>query len=274
MKLITDKTEFQEREYFSKVLDFNKCLELDLFASPDSKKKLFKSDDDLFLSDGEFNYEFSDGSPILYPRDVSENMANGELSLDYYENPLHQYILMSQIKQRGEINAPIESTASKRHKNRFANFVQDIQGLTLDIGSDRPSISCKLLPESCDYIGLDPYAGSGEFRVIGLGEILPFSDSKFDAVLFNTSLDHMLDYHSSIDEACRVLKPGGSIIIATYAWLFSASLLKDNIHFHHFREYEIIGALDKNFSIKNIERYEDPKESSHRYGLYVSAIKG
>ena len=273
MKLISDKTEFKESAYFSKALDLNECLALDLFASPDSKKKLSISDDGLYFSDGEIDYEFSDGSPVLYPRDVYENMTNGELSLDYYEDSLLQYILMSQIKQRGDINAPLESTASKRHKNRFANFVQDIQGLTLDIGSDKPSISCKLLPESCDYLGLDPYAGSGEYRVIGLGEILPFSDSKFDAVLFNTSLDHILDYHTSIDEAYRVLKPGGSIIIASYAWLFSATLLKDNVHFHHFREFEIIGALEKNFTIKNIKRYEDPKESSHRYALYVSAIK-
>ena len=56
--------------------------------------------------------------------------------------------------------------ASKRHKNRFANFVQDIQGLTLDIGSDRPSISCKLLPESCDYIGLDPYADQENLELL------------------------------------------------------------------------------------------------------------
>ena len=53
-------------------------LDLDLFASPDSKLANLMM---TFLSDGEFNYEFSDGSPILYPRDVSENMANGEYLL-------------------------------------------------------------------------------------------------------------------------------------------------------------------------------------------------
>ena len=87
MKLITDKTEFQEREYFSKVLDFNKCLDLDLFEVRQIPKRSFLNLMMTFFFLKVFNYEFSDGSPILYPRDVSENMANGELSLDYYENP-------------------------------------------------------------------------------------------------------------------------------------------------------------------------------------------
>ena len=36
----------------------------------------------------------------------------------------------------------------------------------------------------CEYLGLDPYAGHGEFRIIGLGEILPIRDQSVDVVVF------------------------------------------------------------------------------------------
>jgi ubiquinone/menaquinone biosynthesis C-methylase UbiE len=84
-------------------------------------------------------------------------------------------------------------------------------------------------------------------------------------------LDHILDYHTAIDEAYRVLKPGGQVVIATYAWLERASLLTDSVHFHHFREFEVFGALERHFKIVDVIRYEDPKHATHRYGLYVMA---
>ncbi len=122
-------------------------------------------------------------------------------------------------------------------------------------------------------MSLDPYAGQGEFRVIGLGEILPIKDNSVDAVLFNTSLDHILDYHTAIQEAHRVLKPGGRIVIATYAWLERATLLTDSVHFHHFREHELLGAVEEYFSVEDIRRYEDPKQAVHRYGFYIMGIR-
>ena len=129
----------------------------------------------------------------------------------------------------------------------------------------------QLLPPSCEYLGLDPY--QGEFRIIGLGEILPIKDNSVDAVLFNTSLDHILDYHTAIQEAHRVLRSGGCIVIATYAWLERATLLTDSVHFHHFREYELLGAIEEYFDIEDTRRFEDPKNAVHRYGLYVRGVR-
>jgi hypothetical protein len=45
------------------------------------------------------------------------------------------------------------------------------------------------------------------------------------------------------------------------------------VHFHHFREFELFGALENLFSISDVKRYEDPKHASYRYGLYISATK-
>lgn len=114
-------------------------------------------------------------------------------------------------------------------------------------------------------------ATSISFRLVGVAEYLPFRDACLDAVLFNTSLDHVFDHHRALDEAHRTLVIGGRILVATIAWLHSAELIRDHVHFHHFREFEILGALGR-FEIRNLRRY-DYKGDAHRYGLYVEAVK-
>jgi hypothetical protein len=68
-----------------------------------------------------------------------------------------------------------------------------------------------------------------------------------------------------------VLKAGGQLIIATLVWTAQADLLGDAVHFHHFRDYEIFGALSA-FAIEDVARY-DYKGNTHRHGLYVRALK-
>jgi len=269
--LVSCERQFDQRPIQCKNISLVECLEKRLLISPDSKKELtmIKDEDEDYLTDGLLKYDINNQSPVLYPRSISECWIDGALPFSFEYGPLNQYALLSQIKQSGEINSPQQSAPARKHQYRLMDFIKNIKGLVLDVGSDRPSLSMQLLPQKCEYLGLDPYAGKGEFRVIGLGEILPIQSHSVDAVLFNTSLDHILDYHTAIEEACRVLKPEGVIVIATYAWVEGASLLTDSVHFHHFREFEILGSLEKNFLIKNICRYEDPKHAKHRYGLYV-----
>jgi SAM-dependent methyltransferase len=219
------------------------------------------------------NYEMVSGSPLLYPKEITDACRNGSIPLTYQTHALSQYVLLSQIKQTGEINAPLDSSPAPKHQFRFKEFCKELSGLVLDVGSDKPSHSMQLLPSKCEYLGLDPYAGGGEFRVIGLGEILPIRDASVDAELFNTSLDHILDYLTAIEEAHRVLKPGGNVVIGTYSWLEKATLLTDSVHFHYFREFEILGTLERLFELADVRRYEDPKHAIHRYGLYVRATR-
>lgn len=273
LEFIKDETQFEPLDYAANahVLSLSQCLERHLLISPDTKKKLVAIDGKGLLTDGVKDYSNLAGSPVLYPNEITEAWQGGALPLAYCTSATKQYVLLSQIKQAGEINAPLDSIPARKHQYRFKEFCKQLSGLVLDVGSDRPSHSTQLLPPTCEYLGLDPYAGQGEFRIIGLGEILPIRDEAMDAVLFNTSLDHILDYHTAIEEAHRVLKPGRNIVIATYAWLKRATLLTDNVHFHHFREFEILGALESYFQIEDIRRYEDPKHATHRYGLYVRA---
>lgn len=270
--LIKDETQFVPTGSVGVTsLSLFECLHRRLLISPDTKRELVESKEKSSLTDQTVNYAIKNGCPVLYPKEVTDAWQDGALPMIWPDSALKQYVLLSQFKQSGEINAPLDGVPARKHQHRFKDFCRKLNGLVLDVGSDKPSHSMQFLPSDCEYLGLDPYAGYGEFRVIGLGEILPIRDSSVDAVLFNTSLDHILDYHSAIEEAYRVLKSGGRVVIATYAWLERATLLTDSVHFHHFRDFEIFGSLEKYFDIEDVRCYEDPKHATHRYGFYVMA---
>lgn len=154
------------------------------------------------------------------------------------------------------------------------DFAKECRGTVLDVGCDNVDISAAIFGSSCSYIGLDPLSNfESQFRLIGVGEYLPICDNSIDNIVFNTSLDHILDYHRAIREAKRVLRLGGLLWISTLIWLEMADLQYDAVHFHHFRKYEIDGVLDEfNFKVVAHKTY-DYKGDSHRYGLYVSAQK-
>ena len=79
---------------------------------------------------------------------------------------------------------------------------------------------------------------------------------------------------SWLKEAKRVLKKNGSIYISTYIWSDRAELITDLVHFHHFRQYELLSALEElNFSQLSSTIYESPKGDTHRHGLYLKACK-
>jgi SAM-dependent methyltransferase len=241
-------------------------------ASPDTGAALRIQEDQSGLTDGVHSYPIIHGTPILYPENIAEAFLGGGLELKYYDDSRMQYFLLSQIKQRGEINAASTNVHYQRHLFRMKEFVATCRGLVLDVGCDDVEISASLFNEECRYIGLDPFANSkSSFRVIGVGECLPIRDESIDNVVFNTSLDHILDYHQALEEARRVLKPSGTIYISTLVWSERASLLNDAVHFHHFREYEILGALSS-MRIGRANRYRY-KDDRHRYGLYLSAFK-
>jgi SAM-dependent methyltransferase len=270
---ISDNTELNiSTQIGAKILTLKECVDRQLLISPDSGAQLHLDELTDRLFTGSEVFEIVDGSPRLYPSIVLNKLENGSLPLKYDYDSVSQYVLLSQIKQSTGVNAVADSVPARILHYRTAIACQNLQGSVLDIGSDRPSHSAKLLPEACDYVGLDPYLGSGEFRLLGLGEILPIRSNSIDNILFNTSLDHILDYMTALDEAWRVLKPGGKLVINTYAWLTNATLLSDNVHFHHFREYQVLGALDK-FAINRIWRYVCPKNNTHRYTLVVLAEK-
>lgn len=244
-------------------------------ASPDSGEILQIDSKVSKLKGSKFEYPIVQGLPILYPDGLLQYFSkeNGlRIPPDRKLDSFTQYFLLSQIKQSGEVNVASENIHYQRHLFRMRHFLSNCRGVVLDVGCDNVPISRSIFPENCAYIGLDPFsAHTNTFRLIGVGEFLPFQSATLDGVVFNTSLDHILDYHQALDEAKRVLKPGGSIYLATLVWTSKATLLSDSVHFHHFREYEIFGALN-DMHVAQVKRYMY-KADSHRYGLFLQVKK-
>jgi len=78
------------------------------------------------------------------------------------------------------------------------------------------------LPGTAEAVGVDPSpqfvararrrAPSVRFEVTD-GRALPFSGQSFEAVVFATTLCHIPRPEHAVAEACRVLRPGGSLLV-------------------------------------------------------------
>lgn len=245
-------------------------------ASPDTGAALQMTSCKSKLTDGINDYDIRENLPILMPSKLNKYFTTHlQVPLQHYQDSFLQYFLLATIKQSGEINAQPTEQAAQKHFYRMSQFLSDSKGITLDVGCDDPELSSCFFSDSVQYIGLDPFCTrSNPFRIIGVGEYLPFTKESVDNVVFNTSLDHILDWRRAISQAYAVLKKGGSLYIATYIWADKADLIHDSVHFHHFRYYEILGALEElNFIECGSQIYESPKGDVHRHGLYLKAIK-
>lgn len=49
--------------------------------------------------------------------------------------------------------------------------------------------------------------------LLGAGEHLPFATGCFDVIVLNEVIEHVLDDRETLREACRILRPGGRIVI-------------------------------------------------------------
>jgi len=78
---------------------------------------------------------------------------------------------------------------------RFREYSQQVHGV--DIDAERVAEASRLLPN---------------IRVAS-AEALPYPDCMFDLVLSHEVLEHVPDDRQAVREACRVLKPGGRLIV-------------------------------------------------------------
>lgn len=218
---------------------------------------------------------FHEGRPLLLPDFVCDRLDGDRLRIDLADaaDPALQYIYLNLVKNSGgDHNTPLSDDWYRRHLHRSRELLRDAEGLVLDVGCDNPALSRLLFPSAVRYFGIEPGVGPRpEPCIVGMAEFLPISSEVLDGVAFLTSLDHVFDYHAALDEAFRVLKPGGKLFLASLIWTHRAELIRDNIHFHHFRQHEIEGALSA-FQIERLTRY-NWKGDEHRFGVYLVATK-
>ena len=134
----------------------------------------------------------------------------------------------------------------------------------LDIGSGAGNMAHHLAHYG-QVVGLDTnvrplsVAGQRGLEVVqGAGDGLPFADNSFDLVALLDTIEHIPDEFGVLQEVCRVLKPGGKVILTVpaFMWLWSYN---DEINAHQRRytapelrqKLEISGLTVKRLSYNN-----------------------
>ncbi len=96
--------------------------------------------------------------------------------------------------------------------------------LLLDVACGGGLLAPRLRHTGYRHVGIDLSptatrlaADHGVAAVHGDARRLPFRDELFDVVVAGEILEHVADYPDVVDEACRVLKPGGTLVVDTIA---------------------------------------------------------
>jgi SAM-dependent methyltransferase len=89
----------------------------------------------------------------------------------------------------------------------------DAKGVLLDIGCGEKPYQPVFDGYCQRYIGLDVATASGNPDIYGSAEALPFRSNSFDTVLSIQALEHVRQPQVLFQEAYRVLKKGGSLIL-------------------------------------------------------------
>jgi SAM-dependent methyltransferase len=97
-------------------------------------------------------------------------------------------------------------------------LLPNCDGSVLDVGCGAQPYR-RLLPSTVRYLGIDTAEAKKRFGYevpdtrYFAGAIWPVSDASVDVVLATETLEHVPDPRLFLSEACRVLQPGGNLII-------------------------------------------------------------
>lgn len=136
----------------------------------------------------------------------------------------------------------------------------------LDIGGGTGAHSEVMAMAGAHPVVLDPSAAqreqarrrSGLFVVGGVAQALPFADDSFHMAYFHLSL-HYGDWHTALNEACRVVSPGGRIWI----WTFT----------RHYLETSFTGSWFPSVYTHDLRRFPDSDDiAGHLESVGVGRI--
>jgi ubiquinone/menaquinone biosynthesis C-methylase UbiE len=191
-----------------------------------------------------------------------------------------------------------------------------LSGSVLDVGGHQGRLRYFMNNDVNRYVSIEPFAevfnglnnqpnllkaypfiSKPHDFIVGRAERLPFKSNTFDWVHMRSVVDHFLDPYIALKEACRVLKPGGSLLIGVailekmavigqkgnlssvvYALLSrlknvfygkAANVNTDKDHLFHFTYHELLDLILKAKFVVTKEHWQKPP---HDYCLYLSAV--
>jgi len=133
------------------------------------------------------------------------------------------------------------------YKNTITNL-GNVEGKVLDIGcgygdlllalkEKKPSIEmygmdiCKKAIDHCKKVEINAYISNAE-------QLTEIKDNYFDWVLMSAMIEHVINQKKALDEACRVLKPGGKLFLSTDNVLWLVIMYAKNIIFPWKQKYK------------------------------------
>ncbi len=136
--------------------------------------------------------------------------------------------LASEIRRSFEENAwdevhfPSTIDPRIRHVTLVVEFLGDMgHGRALDLGCGKGRFARILKQHNpqASIVAMDlaiamlRYADANLERLAGSMLELPFADAAFDAAYATESLEHAVDIERAVAELCRVVKPGGKLVV-------------------------------------------------------------
>ena len=97
--------------------------------------------------------------------------------------------------------------------------------------------------------------------VLGDAHRLPFRDNVFGTVIAYDIIEHSTYYGLILDEAYRVLRNNGYLVLSTI-WIMGYAVHTDRQHVHCFTEELLRRALERHgFKVLRIERYSPQRDN-------------
>ena len=123
-----------------------------------------------------------------------------------------------------------------------------LRGRVLDVGcGEKPYASWLPRGKGNRIVGIDVSRGPGVDVVVGEGNVFPFSDGAFDAVLCTQVLEHVTDLEGILREIHRVLAPSGVLVVSVPFIYHEHGAPRD---FRRFSRHEAIRLLSGRYEIE------------------------
>ena len=147
----------------------------------------------------------------------------------------------------------INSSYYRQNRHEMLSYVPENAKIILDVGCGNGEFGKKLMEMRGAVVwGVEPYASACNQAKLALARVfntyfssstLTIKDSKFDAIIFNDVLEHMVDPQEALEFAKTLLNENG-VIVSSIPNIRHYKVLK-KLLFNKSFEYKDSGILDK-----------------------------